>query len=156
VDDSILLDRNGGKHDELTRIVIGVFYEVYNELGPGFLESVYKECMRLALTQAGLHVEAEVPVPVQFRDVLVGNFKADLVVEKKVILELKVCEVLAREHEAQTLNYLRATDMEVALLMNFGPTAKFKRLVLDNDKKKRRSVSSVQIGVTPFSTEADG
>jgi len=156
VDDSILLDRNGGKHDELTRAVIGVFYEVYNELGPGFLESVYKECMRLALTQAGLHVEAEVPIPVRFRDVLVGTFKADLVVEKKVILELKVCEVLAREHEAQTLNYLRATDMEVALLMNFGPTAKFKRLVLDNDKKKRRSVSSVQIGVTPFSTEADG
>ena len=155
MDGLIVLDRNNGKHDELTRVIIGVFYEVYNELGPGFLESVYKECMRLALIQSGLRVEAKVPIPVRFRGAMVGIFKADLVVEKKIIIELKVCDALAREHEAQTLNYLRATDVKVALLMNFAPAAKFKRLMLDNEKKKARSVSSVQIGVKPFSMEAD-
>jgi GxxExxY protein len=139
----IVQERDSGKHDALTRVIIRVFYDVYNELGVGFVESVYKECMRLALVQAGLRVDVEVPIPVRFRGTLVGIFKADQIVEGKVILELKVCDALVREHVSQTLNYLRATEMEVALLMNFGPTATLKRLMMDNEKKKGRSVPSV-------------
>jgi GxxExxY protein len=80
-----------GKHDDLTQKIIGVFYDVYNELGPGFLESVYRESMRLALAQAGLIVRSEVPVPVSFRGELVGVFRADLVVNNAVLIELKAC-----------------------------------------------------------------
>jgi GxxExxY protein len=143
-----------GKHDQLTKAVIGVFYDVYNELGSGFLESVYKECMRIALIETGLRVQAEMPIPVHFRGNLVGAFRADLVVNGVVLIELKVGDALIKEHETQTLNYLRATDLEVALLMNFGPTPRFKRLVMDNEKKKNRSVASVEIGVKPFVDEA--
>ena len=141
-----------GKHDDLTQEIIGVFYEVYNELGCGFLETVYREAMRLALKQADLHAVSEVPIQVRFRGELVGIFRADLIVNDTVLIELKACEALAREHESQTLNYLRATNIEVALLMNFGPTPRFKRLVTDNELKKRnrKSVSSVLIGVKPF------
>ena len=140
------------KHDDLTQEIIGVFYEVYNELGCGFLETVYREAMRLALKQADLHAVSEVPIQVRFRGELVGIFRADLIVNDTVLIELKACEALAREHESQTLNYLRATNIEVALLMNFGPTPRFKRLVMDNELKKRnrKSVSSVLIGVKPF------
>lgn len=80
------------------------------------------------------------------------SFRADLIVNETVLIELKACEALAREHESQTLNYLRATNIEVALLMNFGPTPRFKRFVMDNELKKRslKSVTSVSIGVKPF------
>jgi GxxExxY protein len=141
-----------GKHDDLTQKIIGIFYEVYNELGCGFLEIVYREAMRLALRQANLHAETEVPIQVRFRSELVGIFRADLIVNETVLIELKACEALAREHESQTLNYLRATNIEVALLMNFGPTPQFKRFVMDNELKKRslKSVTSVSIGVKPF------
>jgi GxxExxY protein len=141
-----------GKHDDLTQKIIGVFYDVYNELGCGFLEPVYREAMRLALGQAGLKVQSEVPIPVRFRGELVGVFRADLVVNDVVLIELKSCEALVREHESQTLHYLRATEIEVALLMNFGPKPRFKRLVMDNElkKPKEKSVSSVAIGVKPL------
>jgi len=141
-----------GKHDDLTQKIIGVFYDVYNELGCGFLESVYREAMRLALGQAGLKVQTEMPIPVWFRGELVGVFRADLVVNNVVLVELKACEALVREHESQTLHYLRATEIEVALLMNFGPMPRFKRLVMDNElkKPKEKSVSSVPIGVKPL------
>jgi GxxExxY protein len=144
--------RPHGKHDNLTQQIIGVFYDVYNELGSGFLESVYRESMRLALIQAGLEALTEVPIPVSFRGELVGIFRADLVVNDTVLIELKACEALVREHQSQTLNYLRATNIEVALLMNFGPTARFKRLIMDNELKKSvsKSVQSVSIGVKPF------
>lgn len=125
-----------GKHDDLTRVVIGVFYDVYNEFGIGFVESVYKECMRIALVEAGLKVQTVMPVPVRFRGNLVGVFKADLVVNELVLLELKVADALCKQHESQILNYLRATNIEVGLLMNFGSTARVKRLVMDNEKKK--------------------
>src|SRR6266702_143349 len=141
-----------GKHDDLTQKIIGVFYEVYNELGYGFLETVYREAMRLALIQAALHAAAEVPIQVRFRGELVGIFRADLIVNDTVLIELKACEALAREHESQTLNYLRATNTEVALLVNFGPTPLFKRLVMDNERKKSvsKSIQSMSIGVKPF------
>jgi GxxExxY protein len=140
-----------GKHDALTERVIGVFYDVYNELGYGFLESVYREAMRLALAQAGLTVKTEVPVPVSFRGVVVGLFRADLIVNDCLLVELKAVEQIVRQHESQTMHYLRATSIEVALLMNFGIQPRFKRFVLDNELKKPRhkSVESVTIGVEP-------
>jgi GxxExxY protein len=141
-----------GKHDDLTQNIIGVFYEVYNELGAGFVESVYREAIRLALGQSNLKVETEVPIQVRFRGEVVGVFRADLVVNDTVLIELKATEGIIREHEAQTLHYLRATNIEVALLMNFGPRPRFKRLVMDNELKspKEKSVESVLIGVTPY------
>ena len=126
-----------GKHADVTEKVIGVFYSVYNELGYGFLESIYQEAMRLALPEAGLKVRTQVPIQVRFRGALIGAFRADLVVEDCVLLELKTVSAIAKEHQAQTLNYLRATRLEVALLMNFGPTPGVKRLVMDNERKSR-------------------
>jgi GxxExxY protein len=145
-------DKTHGKHDDLTQKIIAVFYDVYNELGSGFLESIYRESMRLALAQAGLMVQSEVPVPVSFRGELVGVFRADLVVNDAVLIELKACDALARDHQSQTLNYLKATNIEVALLMNFGPVPRFKRLIMDNElkKSKEKSVPSVSIGVKPL------
>lgn len=150
-----------GKHDDLTQKIIGLFYEVYNELGYGFLESVYSGAMCVALRQAGLKAEREMPIPVSFRGEVVGLFKADLIVNDAVLIELKACEALIRQHESQVLNYLRATKIEVALLMNFGPAPRFKRLVLNNEFKRpaigidgrcnTRSVESVLIGVSPSS-----
>jgi GxxExxY protein len=140
-----------GKHDDLTERIIGVFYEVYNELGYGFLESVYREAMRLALMQAGLKVDAEVSVPVSFRGTVVGIFRADMIVNEVVLVELKACDQLMGQHESQTMHYLRATSIEVGLLMNFGPVPRFKRFVMDNELKKpiHKSVESVTIGVEP-------
>jgi GxxExxY protein len=137
-----------GKHEDLTERIIGVFYDVYNELGHGFLESIYREAMRVALGQAGLRVATEVPIRVIFRGTIIGTFRADLIVEGYVLVELKKCDVLAKEHDAQTLNYLRSTDLEVALLMNFGPQPRFKRFAMDNERK--RSMASASIDVGPF------
>jgi GxxExxY protein len=139
--------RRRGKHDDLTERIIGVFYEVYSELGYGFLESVYAEAMRVALAASGFQVHAEVPINVFFRGTVIGRFRADLVVNEEVLVELKTCDALVRQHESQTLNYLRATRIEVALLMNFGPEPRFKRLIMDNEKKMGRSAF---IGVTPL------
>lgn len=125
-------------HEELTEKIIGVFYDVYNELGHGFLESVYHKAMVVALTQVGLTVVSKPQVPVFFRGELVGDFEADVVVEGKVLLELKSARELDPAHEAQTLNYLRATPIEVGLLMNFGPKPKFRRLAFANERKRHR------------------
>lgn len=114
-------DNQTYKHAELTKQIIGVFYDVYNELGFGFLESVYRNSFRLALQEKGLIVEDEVSTPVYFRGQKVGDFKADLIVSKIILLELKTAETLVPAHEAQILNYLRATSLEVGLLFNFGP-----------------------------------
>lgn len=131
-----------GLHADVTAPVLKVFYEVYNELGGGFLESVYQNAFAMALHQAGLAVSAEVAVPVYFRGVAVGTFRADLIVNDKVLLELKAQPALDRSHEAQILNYLRATRIEVALLLNFGPKPQFKRFLLDNNQKKTHQKKS--------------
>ena len=125
----------GLKHVQLTDRIIGVFYDVYNEMGYGFLESVYVNSMELALVQAGLHVQRNVQIPVWFRGYQVGVFFADLVVERLVILELKSARAIDPSFEAQLLNYLRATTIEVGLLLNFGPKPEIKRLVFDNERK---------------------
>jgi GxxExxY protein len=123
------------RHEALTRQILGTFFEVYNELGGGFLESVYKEAMSLALTQRGISFEREAPLSVSFRGVVVGSFRADLLVGNKVLVEFKALAALDRSHTAQVLNYLRATELEVALLLNFGPKPLFKRLAFDNSRK---------------------
>jgi GxxExxY protein len=126
------------RHGDLTEKIIGVFYDAYNELGYGFLESVYKASLFLALQEAGLTVERQVAIPVWFRGQKVGEFRADLRVNGFVLLELKCSRVLDVAHEAQLLHYLRATEVEVGLLLNFGEKPQFKRLVLDNARKRIR------------------
>jgi len=125
-------------HKELTYQIIGVFYDVYNELGHGFLESVYQRSLALALESSGLQVRQYVKIPVWFRGQRVGMFEGDLLIEDSVLLELKTARCLDRSHQSQLLNYLRATDIEVGLLLNFGLKPEFKRLVLDNASKTNR------------------
>lgn len=121
----------------LTEKVIGAFYDVANELGHGFLESVYQKAMLVRLGELGIHATAEMSVPVWYHGHQVGDFRADIVVEGKLLLELKAVDRLVSSHEAQTIHYLKATEFEVALLMNFGGAKpEFKRVILDNDKKR--------------------
>src|SRR5665213_118549 len=127
-----------GKHSELTDRVLKVFYEVYNELGGGFLEGVYHSALLVALVEERLQVTSQVAVPVSFRGQIVGDFRADIIVNDEVLLELKAMQALDRVYEAQMLNYLKATKIEVALLLNFGPKPQFRRMLLDNDQKQIR------------------
>src|SRR5215472_16870269 len=106
-------DQHGLMHEELTEKIIGVFFDVNNELGYGFLESVYEQAMMIALESADLEVQQQVPIPSWFRGRQIADFRCDLVVENKVLLELKAAKALDKSHEAQLLNYLKATDIEV-------------------------------------------
>lgn len=125
--------------DPLTHSVIGAFFEVFQELGFGFLEAVYRRAMVLALVDRGLWVEAEAHIPVLFRERPVGDYRADLLVEHRLIVEVKAGESLAPAHRAQLLNYLRATPIEVGLLVNFGARLTFERFIFANDRKKSPS-----------------
>jgi len=127
------------KHSELTDLIIAVFYDVYNELGFGFLESVYRNSLRLALLDKGLTVEQEVPVTVFFRGQNVGDSRADLVVNGTIFLELKTAEQIVAAHESQVLNYLRSTALELGLILNFGPKPQVRRLLLDNSRKHAKT-----------------
>lgn len=126
------------KHGLVTDQILRVFYDVYNELGHGFIESVYHRSLVLALKSVGLNVSSKAPIPVWFRGTRVGRFEADVLVENCVLLELKAARTLDSAHRAQLLNYLRATDIEVGLLLNFGERPEFNRLIFDNVKKQRR------------------
>jgi len=126
------------KYRDLTYKIIGVYYEVYNELGHGFLESVYQKSLGLALQSAGFDACWPIAIPVTFRGHSVGHFEADMLVEKCVLLELKAMRALDRSHEAQLRNYLRATDIECGLLLNFGLRAEFRRLLFSNAGKAIR------------------
>ncbi len=123
------------RHFEITERIIGRFYEVYNELGHGFLESVYENSLAIALRDAGFEALQQVSVPVYFRNSLVGDFAADILVNRLIILELKSCRAIDQAHIAQLLNYLKATQIEVGLLLNFGPKPEFKRVVFGNGRK---------------------
>ena len=137
------------KHSETTEKVIGAFYAVYNELGPGFLESVYQRSMTIALQELGLKADCELPVAVWFRGQQVGDFRADLCVDDAVLLELKTARSIDPAHEAQIMHYLRATKFEVGLLLNFGPKAEFRRVILDNHFKKIREIREIRGEVLP-------
>jgi GxxExxY protein len=113
----------------VTQEIIGVFYEVYNELGHGFLESVYREAMIVALRSKNLVLEREKTVNVEFRGQIVGVFRTDLVVDNCVVVELKGARTIDSNHEAQLLNYLKATKFEVGLLLNFGVKPQFRRMI---------------------------
>ena len=123
--------------EELTRPIIKAFYKVYNSLGYGFIESVYHNAMIVELVRSGLSIETKKPIAVYYGASVIGTFEADLVVEKNVILELKAKESLHPAHEAQLINYLRATDVEIGLLLHFGPTAGVKRMIFPNARKRR-------------------
>ncbi len=115
-----------------------LFNRVNNELGPGFLESVYENALYIVLKGYGLHVEKQKDISVYFRGQVIGNFRADLVVNEKIIVEIKAVRSLLPEHEAQILNYLKATNIEVGLLLNFGTKPEFKRFIYDNYRKNIR------------------
>lgn len=133
-------DQNGTglKHEESTLRIMGLFYSVYNELGYGFLESVYEEAWLIALNEDGLQVKQQHPIPVWFHGRRIGDFKADLLVDNKIILELNAARALDPSQEAQLLRYLKATEFELGLLLNFGLRPAFRRLLFDNDRKKIR------------------
>ena len=118
------------KHKELTESIICCFFTVYNTLGYGFLEKVYENALVEELSLRGLNVKAQVPVNVFYKNKCVGNYFCDLLVDDKVIVELKAAKKLMPDHEAQLLNYLKATKVDVGLLLNFGTIPEVKRRVL--------------------------
>ena len=124
------------KHSDLTEKIIAAFYAVYSALGYGFLENVYVKALLIELTRKGLQVRDEFPIRVFYLGQLVGEYYADIIVNELVILEIKAGKALAVEHEAQLLNYLKATPYEVGLLLNFGPKPETKRRSFDNMRKE--------------------
>ncbi len=122
-------------HKDITDVALKAFYQVYNELGFGFLERVYQNAIYFELKANGLHCETEKPIKVYYKKMLVGEFRADIILEDKVILELKATPSLVYENELQLINYLKATEIEVGLLLNFGQKPEFKRKVFTNAYK---------------------
>lgn len=130
------IDAQNLKHKEITDEILYAFFKiVYPALGFGFLEKVYENAMVIALREMGLKVEQQVKIVVYFAGQVVGEYYADLVVEGCVVVELKAVQNLLDEHDAQLLNYLRATEYEVGLLLNFGSQPRFRRKVFDNERK---------------------
>lgn len=134
------------KHKSLTDQIIKAFYAVYNVLGYGFLETVYENALAIELREMGLKVAQEAPIIVTYRDQEIGYYEADLLVEDAVIVELKATRNFAPEHEAQLLNYLKATPIEVGLLLNFGPEPQIKRKAFDNERKSGKPAGAVKEG----------
>ncbi len=125
-------------YEELSKEIIGAFYRVHTALGYGFLEKVYENALAFELKKSGFEAEKQVPIKVFYERIEVGSYTADIVVNDLIILELKVAEAIQPEHEAQLLNYLKATEYEVGYVLNFGKKATFKRIVFDNDRKNQR------------------
>ena len=124
------------KHSELTGAIINAFYYVYNTLGYGFLEKVYENALAHELRKRGYQVIQQAPIKVYYDGVMVGEYYADLLVNGLVILELKAAEAIVEAHEAQLLNYLKATDIEVGLVLNFGPEPQVSRKIYETARKK--------------------
>ncbi|MCD4735242.1 MAG: GxxExxY protein [Bacteroidales bacterium] len=124
------------KHEEITDKIIKAFYTVYNELGYGFLEKVYENAMHIELIELGLIGQKQYPIQVLYKDERVGEYFADLIVENKIIVELKAAETICKEHEYQLINYLKATDIEIGLLLNFGKTPQLKRKIFTNKDQR--------------------
>ena len=130
-------DQHGFKHSELSERLIGIFFGICNELGHGFLECVYEQAFAVALAEHGIFFQRQMAVPVYFHKQKIGDFRADLLVDNKILLELKTGRDIDPSWEKQLLNYLPATEVEVGLLLNFGPQAQFKRYIFENDRKIR-------------------
>ncbi|WP_396177216.1 GxxExxY protein [Flavobacterium sp.] len=125
-------------HQELTKKIIGIYYDVYNELGYGFLERVYQNAMLIELKKRGYQVESNKKLIVYYKKEVVGEYIPDIIVNGLIILELKAVEYLIEVHENQILNYLKATDCEIGLVLNFGKDPQFIRKIFTNDFKKNR------------------
>ena len=130
------------KHETLTEKLIGTFYTLYNELGHGFIGSIYRRGYALMLQDEGLSFVEQAPVRVVHRGRDLGEFRMDLVVEGIVLVELKAVKALEATHEKQVFNYLKATNIEVGLLFNFGPRAQLRRVLLENEYKCQRSAAA--------------
>lgn len=122
-------------HQDLTATIIKCYYNVFNQLGYGFLEKVYENAMLIELARNNIQATQQEKIEVFFRGKRVGLYFADLLVERKVIVELKSAEAITDEHETQLINYLKATEIEVGLVLNFGPKAEFRRKIFTNDRK---------------------
>ena len=127
------------KWREITEKIIGAAYKVHNTLGSGFLEKVYQNSLVIELQTLGFNVEVEKPITICYHDEVVGNYVADIVIDGKIILEIKSVKELSEIHEVQLVNYLKATGIEVGLLINFGRSVSIKRRIMD----KNKSVQSV-------------
>ena len=123
-------------YEEITDKIIKSFYKVYNTLGYGFLERVYQKALLIELQEIGLECKEEFPIDVYYGGQIVGNYRADIIVENVVIIENKASETLVEENEFQLINYLKATNIEIGLLLNFGKKPQFKRKIYTNDRKK--------------------
>lgn len=121
------------KHSEISQKIIGAAYDVHNTLGSGFLEKVYQNALLIELKLQGLSAEAEKPITVHYRGEVVGNYIADIVVEDKIIVEIKAIKELSEIHEVQLVNYLTATGIEIGLLLNFGKSVEVKRRIKETN-----------------------
>ncbi len=126
-------------HRDLTDVILKTFYEVYNELGYGFLERVYQNALYIELKNKGLEVVPQKKIKVYYRGNVVGDYYADLIVEDRIIIELKAVEYIVEQFENQLLNYLRGTDCEVGLLLNFGKKPEFRRKIFENKRKTNKN-----------------
>lgn len=140
----MIKDKDNYLHSELTEEIIGQAFNVYNALGSGFLESVYKKALTKKLREKGFDIRCEHPVKVYFEGEIIGDYFCDILVNEKVIIELKAIETLNKIHEVQLVNYLKATDIEVGLLINFGNKIEFKRKVLSRSHKKSALSASLK------------
>jgi len=122
-------------YEDKTQKIIKAFYKVYNTLGYGFLEKVYQKALLIELRKMGFYCQEEAPVKVYYEEYQVGDYRADIIVDNCIIIENKAAEALAEENEYQLINYLKATEIEVGLLLNFGKKPEFRRKIFTNDRK---------------------
>jgi GxxExxY protein len=134
-------DSQSLKYKDVTEKILEIYFRVYNRLGYGFLEKVYENAMMVEFEKGGLHAMAQFPITVHYEDRVIGEYYADILVDDKVILEIKAARSIGPENEAQLLNYLKATDIEVGLLLNFGPEPEIRRKVFDNARKVTRKLN---------------
>lgn len=123
-------------HEDTTRPIVSRFFVVYNRLGYGFLESPYVNALAIELGKAGLRVTREQPVAIEYDGITIGTYRVDLMVQGKIIVEVKACASLLPEHERQVRNYLKCSSVEVGMLLNFGPKPDVRRFIFTNDRKR--------------------
>jgi GxxExxY protein len=130
---------------DLTGAIIGAFFRTYNDLGSGFPEHIARRALAIVMREAGMPVEEEVSLPVWFHGTRIATFRADLIVAERVIVEVKASRDLEKVHAAQVAHYLKATDLEVGLLVNFGSRPQFQRVIFQNDRKRRQFDATPEI-----------
>ncbi len=137
----------GFKYQELTEKIIGIFYKVYNKLGYGFSEKVYRNAVILEFKKVGITAVKRFPINVVYDGEMIGEYFADILIDNSVIVEIKATKTLLKEHEAQLLNYLKATNIEVSLPLNFGPKPEVKRKAFDNTRKQSQTKTKKDITI---------